>query len=150
MTPFFYVDAFNLNFGSSRGTPYKWLDLAKLMEIVFPRNQVATIRYFTAKVLPRPSDPDQPTRQEWSAAIRTRLNQCGSSSTNSRNQWASSIHSRSPAVFFKLTPPSIGTFARRHWQRANSHPRCGTARARSQSQRPGDRSMTLGSDRARR
>jgi len=29
---FFYVDAFKLYFGSSRGTPSKWLDLAKLME----------------------------------------------------------------------------------------------------------------------
>ena len=82
MITFFYVDAFNLYFGSCRGTPYKWLDLAKLMEIVFPRNQV-------------------------------------------------------------------GTFAHRHWQRANSHPRCRTARARSRSQRPGDRSMTLGSDRGK-
>lgn len=62
MITFFYVDAFNLYFGSCRGTPYKWLDLAKLMEIVFPRNQVGSIKYLTAKVLPRPSDPDQPTR----------------------------------------------------------------------------------------
>ena len=45
MLTFFYVDAFNLYFGSCRGTPYKWLDLAKLMEIVFPRNQVGTFAH---------------------------------------------------------------------------------------------------------
>ena len=70
MLAFFYVDAFNLYFGSCRGTPYNG--------------------------------------------------------------------------FFKLTPPSIGTFARRHWQKANFHPPCRTARARSRSQRPGDRSMWAG------
>jgi len=69
---FFYVDAFNLYFGSCRGTPYKWLDLSKLMQIVFPRNQVGSIKYFTAKILPRPGDPNQPTRQEaYLRALRT-------------------------------------------------------------------------------
>ena len=41
----FYLDAFNLYFGSCRGTPYKWLDLAKLMGVVFPRNQIGQINY---------------------------------------------------------------------------------------------------------
>lgn len=40
----FYIDAFNLYFGSCRGTPYKWLDLAKLMGVVFPRNQIGQIK----------------------------------------------------------------------------------------------------------
>ena len=35
----FYVDAFNLYFGSCRGTPYKWLDLAKLFAIIFPQTR---------------------------------------------------------------------------------------------------------------
>lgn len=68
----FYVDAFNLYFGSCRGTPYKWLDLAGLLGVIFPRNQIGQIKYFTARVLPRPGDPDQPTRQKtYLRALRT-------------------------------------------------------------------------------
>jgi hypothetical protein len=45
------------------------------LEIVFPRNQGGSIKYFTAKGLPRPSDPDQPTRQEtYLRALRTTPN----------------------------------------------------------------------------
>lgn len=69
---FFYIDAFNLYFGCCRGTPFKWLDLQKLMGIIFPKNAIGRIKYFTARVLPRPSDPDQPTRQEtYLRALRT-------------------------------------------------------------------------------
>jgi hypothetical protein len=64
MITYFYVDAFNLYFGSCRGTPYKWLDLARLFAIIFPANQIGKIKYFTARVRPRPGDPGQPTRQK--------------------------------------------------------------------------------------
>jgi hypothetical protein len=60
----FYVDAFNLYYGCLKGTPHKWLDLRKLFTLAFPANQINHIHYFTAKVTARPSDPQQPIRQE--------------------------------------------------------------------------------------
>ena len=69
-----YVDAFNLYYGSLRGTPHKWLNLWRFCELTFPppRNQIGTIRYFTARVKARPSDPNQPKRQEvYLRALRT-------------------------------------------------------------------------------
>ena len=63
MKTFIYVDAFNLYFGAVRGTPYKWLDLNQLCHILLPRHEIVQIKYFTARVNARPSDPDQPTRQ---------------------------------------------------------------------------------------
>jgi uncharacterized LabA/DUF88 family protein len=69
-----YVDAFNLYYGSLKGTAYKWLDLRRFCELTFPppRNQINTIRYFTARVKARPSDPGQPQRQEvYLRALRT-------------------------------------------------------------------------------
>jgi hypothetical protein len=58
-----YVDAFNLYYGAVKDTPYKWLDLQALCRVMIPRNTVTCIKYFTAKVHPRPGDPGQPTRQ---------------------------------------------------------------------------------------
>jgi len=59
-----YIDAFNLYFGCCKGTPFKWLDLGKLCQFLLPKNQIEKIKYFTAKVQARPSDPDQPRRQQ--------------------------------------------------------------------------------------
>jgi uncharacterized LabA/DUF88 family protein len=63
MKTFVYVDAFNLYYGSVKGTPYKWLDIQALCRVMIPRNDVACIKYFTARVQPRQGDPDQPNRQ---------------------------------------------------------------------------------------
>lgn len=46
------------------GGGYKWLDLAALAAKLLPKDQVKRIRYFTAKVGARPSDPQQPQRQQ--------------------------------------------------------------------------------------
>ncbi|HBJ86578.1 MAG TPA: NYN domain protein [Verrucomicrobiales bacterium] len=60
-----YVDGFNLYFGALKGTPHRWLDLQRLIELhLKPHNQLVGIKYFTAKVNPRPTDPDAPARQE--------------------------------------------------------------------------------------
>jgi len=59
-----YIDGFNLHYGALRGTPYKWLDLQKLCQLLLPRNQVVKIKYFTARVKAIPDDPDAPTRQQ--------------------------------------------------------------------------------------
>ncbi|MCH8622923.1 NYN domain-containing protein [Undibacterium sp. TS12] len=59
-----YVDAFNLYYGSLKGTNYKWLDLEKLCGFLLPNNDITAIHYFTAKVSARPNDPQQPVRQQ--------------------------------------------------------------------------------------
>ena len=63
MKTYVYVDAFNLYFGAVRGTPYRWLDLAAFCRILLPAHHIDRIKYFTAIVHSRPSDPAQPDRQ---------------------------------------------------------------------------------------
>ncbi len=67
-----YIDGFNLYNAQIKGTPYKWLDLAKMCDLLCPRDTVANVKYFTAEVVPRVTDPDQPARQQryW-RALRT-------------------------------------------------------------------------------
>ena len=59
-----YVDGFNLYYGAVRGTPYKWLDIHKLCQLLLPKNQIIKIKYFTALVTAHPTDMDQPIRQQ--------------------------------------------------------------------------------------
>jgi hypothetical protein len=59
-----YVDGFNLYYGAVRGTPYKWLDIRKMCELAFPKNDIAEIHYCTAIVKDAPWDPHQSTRQQ--------------------------------------------------------------------------------------
>jgi uncharacterized LabA/DUF88 family protein len=59
-----YVDGFNLYYGAVKGTPHKWLDISKMVQLLLPKNQVLKINYFTALVKSRPQDPDQPLRQQ--------------------------------------------------------------------------------------
>lgn len=59
-----YVDAFNLYYGCLKGTTHRWLDLAALFGLVFPRNEINRIRYFTAIVESRPSDLRRPAHQQ--------------------------------------------------------------------------------------
>ena len=67
-----YIDGFNLYFGCIKDTPYKWLDVAKMCHLLLPKDHIQRIKYFTAKVKPRPNDPSQPIRQAtfW-RALRT-------------------------------------------------------------------------------
>lgn len=72
MKTFVYVDGFNLYFGSIKGTPHKWLNIRQLCEMLLPRNDVERIKYFTAKVSARPSNPNAPVNQEaYLRALRT-------------------------------------------------------------------------------
>ena len=67
-----YVDGFNLYYGALKATPYRWLDLEALCTRLLPRDEISLIRYFTARVTARPSDPDQPQRQQtYLRALRT-------------------------------------------------------------------------------
>jgi uncharacterized LabA/DUF88 family protein len=58
-----YVDGFNLYYGAVKGTPYKWLNIRTLCNLLLPKNQIIQIKYFTALVTSRPSDPEQANRQ---------------------------------------------------------------------------------------
>jgi len=72
MKTFVYVDGFNLYYGAVRGTPYKWLNVSELCRLLLPRHEIVRIKYFTARVVARPDDVDQPTRQQiFLRALRT-------------------------------------------------------------------------------
>ena len=72
MRTYVYVDGFNLYYGAVKGTPYKWLNILRLCQLLLPKNQILKIKYFTALVTARPSDPDQPNRQQiYLRALRT-------------------------------------------------------------------------------
>lgn len=59
-----YVDGFNLYYRAIKGTPYKWLDLSQLCRRVLSgRHEIHRIRYFTARIQSRPTDPRQLQRQ---------------------------------------------------------------------------------------
>jgi uncharacterized LabA/DUF88 family protein len=58
-----YVDGFNLYNGALERWHAKWLDLRQLSQTLRPHDHIGRIKYFTALVEYRPSDPDQQARQ---------------------------------------------------------------------------------------
>ena len=62
----FYVDGFNLYYGSlrNRWPQYKWLNLQALCESLLVGRQVKRVRYFTSRVKNTPRDPDVAGRQQ--------------------------------------------------------------------------------------
>lgn len=72
MRTMIYIDGFNLYYGCLKGTPYKWLDVHRLCQLLLPRSQIVGVKYFTAKVSGRPGNPRLPNRQEaYLRALRT-------------------------------------------------------------------------------
>jgi uncharacterized LabA/DUF88 family protein len=69
----FYVDGFNLYYGSLRRTNYRWLDLEALCGQYVKRDaELVAVKYFTAKVEDRPDKPGQRAEQwEYLRALRT-------------------------------------------------------------------------------
>jgi uncharacterized LabA/DUF88 family protein len=62
---FIYIDGFNLYYGSVKGTPLKWLDLKKFLQIVLhPKHSILSIKYFTALVSSPPHDQQKSIRQQ--------------------------------------------------------------------------------------
>jgi hypothetical protein len=67
-----YVDGFNLYYGAVKDTPYKWLNIRRLCELLLPGHSISRVKYFTARVSARMDDPDKPTRQQiYLRALRT-------------------------------------------------------------------------------
>lgn len=58
-----YIDGFNFYYGAVKGTAHKWVDLEAVCRRLLPRDDIAKIRYFTARVTERPDDPQRPVRQ---------------------------------------------------------------------------------------
>jgi len=58
-----YVDGFNLYYGAVRGTPYKWLNIHKMCQLHLKKDHIIGIKYFTAKIVSRPDDPQKHIRQ---------------------------------------------------------------------------------------
>ena len=63
MRAYVYVDGFNLFHRRLKGTPYKWLNLNQLSQLLVPTgHDVEAVRYFTATVKPMPWDRGAPQR----------------------------------------------------------------------------------------
>ena len=58
-----YIDGFNLYYRALKDTPFRWLDLRKLSETLFPQDDIRRVCYFTARLDARPGNPNQPRRQ---------------------------------------------------------------------------------------
>ena len=58
-----YIDGFNLYYRALKDTPFRWLDLRKLAEILFPQDTIHRVCYFTALLDVRPANPGQAQRQ---------------------------------------------------------------------------------------
>ena len=58
-----YIDGFNLYYRALKDTPFRWLDLRKLGETLFPQDSICRVCYFTALLDARPDNPNQPRRQ---------------------------------------------------------------------------------------
>jgi uncharacterized LabA/DUF88 family protein len=69
---FVYVDGFNLYYGALKRTPYKWLDLGKLCQVMLPNDTIESIQYYTARVSARPYNKAAPLDQQiYLRALRT-------------------------------------------------------------------------------
>ena len=58
-----YIDGFNLYYRALKDTPFRWLDLRKLGETLFPGDTINRVCYFTARLHARPDKPGQAQRQ---------------------------------------------------------------------------------------
>ena len=59
-----YIDGFNLYYRALKDTPFRWLDLHRLAEALFPHDDIRRVCYFTARLEPRAQNPMQRQRQQ--------------------------------------------------------------------------------------
>lgn len=59
-----YIDGFNFYYGAIKNTPYRWLDIEALCQLLLPDDLIVKIRYFTTRVQNRPNDPQKTMRQQ--------------------------------------------------------------------------------------
>ena len=58
-----YIDGFNLYYRALKDSPFRWLNLRKLAETLFPQDAINSVCYFTARLDTRPGNPGQSRRQ---------------------------------------------------------------------------------------
>ncbi|GAJ22676.1 unnamed protein product, partial [marine sediment metagenome] len=58
-----YVDGFNLYYGAVKDTSLKWLNIHRMCELHLPKDRIVGVKYFTAKIISRPDDPQKHIRQ---------------------------------------------------------------------------------------
>ena len=58
-----YIDGFNLYYRALKDTPFRWLDLWNLAEVLFPQDTINRVCCFTALLNARSNIPLQPRRQ---------------------------------------------------------------------------------------
>lgn len=63
MKAFAYIDGFNLYYRAVKNTPYKWLNLRRMCELLVPEYTLERLKYFTANVSGK-YDADKPVRQQ--------------------------------------------------------------------------------------
>ena len=72
-----YIDGFALYHALLRKTfpQYKWLDVRKMCELLFPERDVASVKYFSAPMKPFTNDPGIGQRQQayWDALRESRV-----------------------------------------------------------------------------
>ncbi len=67
-----YVDGFNLYYSALKGTPYRWLNLHRLCELMLqPGDTIHRIRYFTALVDDRQGNGEQQRQLTYLRALQT-------------------------------------------------------------------------------
>ncbi len=72
MRTFVYIDGFNLYHRALRKTGFKWLNVVRLAEEMFPGDFIARVCYFTALINARPNDQGSQQRQStYLRALRT-------------------------------------------------------------------------------
>lgn len=59
-----YVDGFNLYYRALKQIRANWLNLSQLAKNLLPAYNVIRIKYYTARILANPHDPDQHVRQQ--------------------------------------------------------------------------------------
>lgn len=60
-----YIDGFNLYYRALKSSKFKWLNIHRLCEGFLVNGQsLVYTKYFTARVKPRPTDPEMPKRQQ--------------------------------------------------------------------------------------
>jgi hypothetical protein len=102
-----YVDGFNLYYSALRRRfqDCKWLDVRALAETLFPNDEIGRVLYFSARVISRPDDPQEATRQQmyfraaWRALTLGSTSRCSAPATVPHEAFAApSMSSRSSAT----------------------------------------------------
>lgn len=77
MKLYIYIDGFNLYYGCLKNSTFRWLDLNRMCQFLFPNDEIVKIKYFTApiKIRENDKDHDRPNRQQiYLRALRTLAN----------------------------------------------------------------------------